>query len=161
MGHLHLLLHPSRFVAVIVVEPTDHLKVSRCDNCSRQIKTVWGSAISDGNARAVYYADMGHTDQPAVLAISIGRWGEGAGGHHREMFTVFVLPASRNYQMMLVDRDANPWRDSEGFLGRILDREEALASPLREEVFHIADHIVVGDPRVKNYLDHEATWVPP
>ena len=38
-------------------------------------------------------------------------------------------------------------------MGQILGRDEALASPLHDGFFHLAEHIVREDPRVHQHLN--------
>ena len=56
-----------------------------------------------------------------------------------------------HYQVGLIDKDECPWNDVE-LLGKMLDREESLKHPWKDEVFHITDHIVTDDNEVIKYL---------
>lgn len=53
---------------------------------------------------------------------------------------------------MIVDAAKSPWKDAD-IVGKILDREEALAHDWIKEVFHITDHMVVEDEALKAYLN--------
>ena len=56
---------------------------------------------------------------------------------------------------MVTDAAQCLWRDAK-FIGRVLDREEALADPWVKDAFHVTDHIVLEDKPVKEYLDGRA-----
>lgn len=40
-------------------------------------------------------------------------------------------------------------------LGRLLNRDEALARPERDQFFQMADHIVTEDQSIRDHLDSE------
>ena len=84
--------------------------------------------------------------------VSLGTWGEGGEPRDRVAFPLRLRSAGDQYQVMCVDADQSPWQDAD-FLGRMLDREEALRHPWIGEVFHITDHMVVEDAPLKSFLD--------
>ena len=51
----------------------------------------------------------------------------------------------------LVDAEESPWKDVT-FLGRILDRGEALKHEWISDVFHITDHMVADDKEIVGYF---------
>lgn len=53
--------------------------------------------------------------------------------------------------MTVTDASESFWK-SEEYLGKLMDRAEALASPLIDSFFHIADHIVSDIPQVRSYF---------
>ncbi len=52
---------------------------------------------------------------------------------------------------MVTDAARSHWRSSDS-LGRFMGRDEALASVDISAYFHVADHVIRGDPRVRDYL---------
>ncbi|HEX8778662.1 MAG TPA: hypothetical protein VF738_11150, partial [Rhodanobacter sp.] len=50
--------------------------------------------------------------------------------------------------------DESPWRET-NILGRMLDRDEALAHPLIKDVCHIADHIYLEDPSFMAHMNRQ------
>jgi hypothetical protein len=49
----------------------------------------------------------------------------------------------------VIDASESPWKNAK-VIGRILDRVEALAHPLIDEVFHITDHMVEDDALLRS-----------
>ena len=103
--------------------------------------------------RSLYAAfTEGHRERRISLAVSLGEWTEDATPDERLAFALWIRSTNAEYQVSLVDAKHSPWHDV-AFLGRMLDRKEALHHPWIKEVFHITDHIVTEDPVVKSYLD--------
>lgn len=71
----------------------------------------------------------------------------------RRIASLSVWPTATEIQMGLVDRVDSVWTREEGWLGPIMDRSEVLASPMKDEFRHVADHIVEGDRRIREYLN--------
>ncbi len=66
--------------------------------------------------------------------------------------TLEIWPAADEIQMKLNEDSQSPFANS-NTLGHTLGRDEALASPLRDEFFDLADHIVRADARVREQLN--------
>ncbi|HLB67680.1 MAG TPA: hypothetical protein VJN63_04315 [Thermoplasmata archaeon] len=71
----------------------------------------------------------------------------------RRIASLTVWPTASEIQMGLMDRRDSVWTREESWLGRIMDRSQVLSSPLKEDFFHIADHIVDTDRRIREYLN--------
>jgi hypothetical protein len=84
--------------------------------------------------------------------VSIGGWGEGTGPRDRIAFALRLWSEEGQYQVAVLDAAESPWGGVE-FLGRMLDRPEALEHERLHEVFHISDHMVRDDTTLRNYLD--------
>ena len=124
-----------------------------CPCCGGRTTRLTRFVYSDGDAHAVYYASYSdnHPDRWISALIGIGEWGEESSPSDRVAFPIRIRSTESEYQVTFVDRRESPW-DGVTFLGRILDRNEALAHPLKEEVFHITDHLVSDDPEVREYF---------
>jgi hypothetical protein len=59
----------------------------------------------------------------------------------------------------VLDAAKSPWAHS-AFIGRTLDRAEALAHPWLPEVFHITDHMVQEDVPLREYLEGRQAGLP-
>jgi len=141
-------------MGTLTIEAAEEVKVGTCADCGKEEQSVHGFVYSDGDAYAVYLATIctGHAEKLVCVAIGIGKWSDDSGPDDRQSATLFIRPAPAEFQMTFQDRTNSPWRESERWLGRMLDRTEALASPLKGEFFHVADHIVMNDPRIQGYL---------
>lgn len=128
-------------------------QVAYCECCGKEIVRLTRFVYQDGDAFAVYYLlfTRGHTPKVADGIISLGEWGEGSGPDQRLAFPFRIWTNDLNYQVGLVDAEASPWCDVT-FLGRIVNRDEALQHEWVQDVFHITDHIVADDTIVVDFF---------
>lgn len=124
-----------------------------CPCCSGRTTRLTRFVYSDGNPHAVYYASYSdrHPEKWISVLVSLGEWGEGSKPKDRVAVPLRIRSTAAEYQVSLVDATESPWHGTK-FLGRILDRRQALKHPLKPEVFHITDHIVTDDPDVRAYF---------
>ena len=59
-----------------------------------------------------------------------------------------------NYQVGIVNAAESPW-SYVTFLGKILDREEALDHEWMKDVFHITDHMVENDTEIVRFFSED------
>jgi hypothetical protein len=125
-----------------------------CECCGTETVSLTRFVLQDGSAHAVYYAQYsrGHESERINGLVSLGEWGESATPDERLAFPFQLWATEDNYNVALVDASASPWSHVT-YLGRILDRQEALSHPWCKEVFHITDHMVSDDPEVKAFLN--------
>ncbi|MBM0103558.1 hypothetical protein JM946_02330 [Steroidobacter sp. S1-65] len=81
----------------------------------------------------------------------LGEWGEGGEPEHRIAFPFRIWTDERDFKIGLVDAKDSPWSHVT-FLGRILDRDEALKHEWIDDVFHITDHMVTDDAEITQYF---------
>jgi len=74
-----------------------------------------------------------------------------SGSEARLAFPFQILLNGDNFQVGLVNATDSPWSHVT-FLGRILDRSEALAHPWIKEVFHVTDHMIWDDTQIVAYF---------
>lgn len=130
----------------------DHQIVQKaCDHCKQVFTVSRGSVYEDGEPIAIYLAALHacYSSKAVHLVIAMRRG-------YRELtentaVALRVRPAETEFQTIIMEPNQSPWQ-SETYLGKILTREQALASPLIELVFHIADYIVMEIPEVNEYL---------
>ncbi|MGI9204459.1 MAG: hypothetical protein ACR2Q3_10640 [Woeseiaceae bacterium] len=111
----------------------------------------------DGDAFAVYYAAFtdGHSEKSLNGLVGLGEWGDDdAGSDTRRAFPFRIWLDGENFKVGLTDASESPWSDV-AFMGRILDRDEALADEWIKDVFHITDHMVSEDPDIVRYFDDD------
>ncbi len=130
-------------------EPTSSL----CDCCGNVTVRLTRFVYNDGDARAVYYASFtpGHEEKRLSGLIGIGEWGEDARPEDRVAFPFQIWTNRDNFQVGLTNAADSPWSDVK-FLGRVLDRDEALLHPWIKEVFHVTDHMVSDDVAITDYF---------
>jgi len=130
---------------------------SECECCGGITTRLTRFVYQDNDAFAVYYASFSdkHTQAIVKMLVSLGAWGGGSSPAERCAFALDVRANDSEYQVMVTDAEASPWRDAR-VVGRVLDREEALVHPWLPEVFHITDHAVLEDLPLKAYLDSHA-----
>jgi hypothetical protein len=135
------------------IEFNDKIESFKCLHCGEKSKTVWGWVSKDSTAHAVYFANLmtGHQEASARLTISIGGWGEEDNLAKRKWIYIEARPILASYEMMVREPEESLY-NGKPILGAALTRSEALASPLIQEFFAVADYIAFNDPAVKSYL---------
>jgi hypothetical protein len=146
-------------MSVITIELADRIE-DQCSCCGGRLVRLTRFVHADGEAHAVYYADFSpdHPERHVRVALSLGGWGGWDGGRvpkKRVAFALRIQATEAEYQTTVVDALASPWHDVKA-LGKMLDRESALAHAWIQEVFHITDHIVTEDREVKEYLEGQS-----
>ena len=128
-----------------------------CDCCGAETTRLTRFVSDDDAAYAVYYASFGASHPDEVKAVvSIGMWGgDDASPADRNAFPLVLWQNDTEYGVTVVDAAQSPWRDVE-FLGRMLDRDEALAHPLIKDVFHVTDHIFAEDAEIREVFARAA-----
>jgi len=127
---------------------------STCQCCGEATTSLTRFVYKDDAAFAVYYAQFsdGHPERRLSGIIGLGEWGDDeAGPEARLAFPFQIWMDDDNFQVGLVDAADSSWSHVT-FLGRILDRSEALIRPWIEEVFHITDHMVMEDKEIAIYF---------
>ncbi|HEY3080287.1 MAG TPA: hypothetical protein VGM69_10305 [Chloroflexota bacterium] len=138
---------------MIRLEIADRVDRLVCEECGGTYQRVYGTVYDDGRRAALYSADLHEEAHDGRVLLVIGADGpDKTDGRPGQAVVIGVWSTESEFQMMIQDRSAFPHEDGLA-LGRILDREEALRSPAKDELFHIADHIVQDDPRVRDHLE--------
>ena len=127
--------------------------VSRCECCGSETVRLTRFVSKDGDAHAVYYLQFtaGHDSLHIAGLISLGEWGDGASPDDRLAFPFRLWASTDAYNVGLMDASESPWADVT-YLGRLLNRAEALSHPWCPEVFHITDHITREDKEAVAFL---------
>jgi hypothetical protein len=129
-------------------------EITRCECCGGEHSTLIRYIYQDGDAYAVYYARFSeaHRDHPVHGLVALEDWSEEAGPWDRVAFAIELWSDEDAYRVSVVDSAKSPWNHVTA-LGRILDREEALAHERLQEVFHISDHLTEDDGALRAYLE--------
>jgi len=132
----------------------EHPTESTCKCCGNTTVRLTRFVYNDGNAHAVYYAQytVAHEEKRLSGIIGLGPWGDDAKEEDRVAFPFQIWTDKDNFKVGLVDASESPWSHVT-FLGRILNREEALKHEWIKEVFHITDHMVTDDPEITGYFN--------
>jgi hypothetical protein len=138
-------------MGTLSLEPSHETSATLCGCCGESYRKVWGFLYDDDSAYAVYYATLSSHDRRrrVEMAIGIGNWGEHSKVEDR---LSMALDVQAGFKMTIVDAADSPWVEAQTLLGKMLDRSEALAHPLKDEFFRIADYVVLNDPRIKEHL---------
>jgi hypothetical protein len=118
---------------------------------------VHGFAYDDQEPHALYYAawNTKHIDRGVTLVVSLGDFVEGSGPWSRRAVAIECRVTEEEYRFSVIEPDDSPWSDA-AVLGEVLPRDGALKHPDIQEFFHIAEHVVQDDPRVREILDLQA-----
>ena len=124
----------------------------RCAHCEREFVVSRGSAYEDGAGVALYVTGLHACDGPPVAHLAVAIRTGYRDNARSEAFLLQMWTTEDHVAMRLTDVAESPW-SGEQYLGHLLDREEALASPLLEIVYHIAGHVARDNATVATYLD--------
>jgi hypothetical protein len=129
-----------------------------CECCGGKTTSLTRFVYRDGDAYAIYYATFvdNHPDRVVVATVSLGEWGEGSTPEQRVAFAMELRTDESEYQVVLIDAERSPWRGAD-FIGRTLDRSEALEHQWVKEAFQVTDHMVTDDEPIRSYLNGVVT----
>jgi hypothetical protein len=138
----------------ITIETGEERDPVQCPCCGQLFQSVYGSIYNGGNVHAVYNTgwSFGHKAKRVSIHLEIGKWEENERPDQRVSFGLNCWVAADQYQFAWIDPDQSPWGYA-GNKGGMLTRAEALVHPLKEEVLHLAEHLVSNDERIKRFLE--------
>lgn len=144
---------------MIEIELTEPKKTS-CECCGGTSTSLTRFVYKGGDAFAIYYAAFSnnHPENAVVGVISIGGWGSDGVPPDRVAFPFRIWEGEENFNVGLMNASESPYNGI-NLLGRMLDREEALAHPWVKDVFHITDHISTDDTEVINFFKLDSSAV--
>lgn len=125
-------------------------RLSLCECCSATTTQLTRYVHEGPDTVAVYLAVFSDGHPFIDMLFGLGVWGEQGSPDKRIAFAARVQLVDNIPTIMLVDRAMAPW-DTE-FLGRVLDRAEALEHPLKQDVFDLFDFIVSDDAPLNEFL---------
>ena len=139
---------------MLKIEPGDPIPPSPCDHCGCTTTTLVRWVHNETGTVGAYYARYSdnHHEGDIAVAVSLGKWGEGASSADRVAFALVMRPTATGPQVMVVDASQSPWQQA-STIGPMLNRAEALAHPRLSEAFSITDHMVVDDPDIRAYIE--------
>ena len=124
---------------------------NECHECETPFRVVRGSVYQSGRRFGLYLLGLhGHSPEGmlAHLAVSVRTPGHDV----PRAAALHVSAASDQFRFCFVDWKQSPWAE-ETYLGKQLDREDALKSDCRETFLHIAEHLVRDLPEAGEYFD--------
>src|SRR4051812_42697827 len=138
----------------VVVERGPEKPPKVCGCCNHPILNIHGYVYRDGDARAVYYASWtpGHRERGIGFWVGLGEWGDGTADEHRTAFTLVYHHGPGETRGFHLEDASRFVREQAVFLGVPLDRAEALAHPLKAELFAICDVLLTEDHRIREFL---------
>lgn len=141
---------------MLIIETDEPPRTELCQCCGGTTTWLTRFVYSDDDAFAVYYAAFSdeHLEREITIAIGIGEWGDESTADDRRSFALVMRETETELAVTVTDAEESPWRNSE-IIGRMLDRDEALAHPLISDVFHITDHMVTDDPEIRAYFERQ------
>jgi hypothetical protein len=131
-------------VTKIRVEPEGPIRESACASCGGTNRLLHGFVYGDESPHGIYFVewcDGEHARRAAYLTLGLGVFGEGSDGGDRAA----VCIEWRSDGMRLTEE---PARDRPDLLGAFVPRRVALELPGLDDMWHVADHIVLDDPRL-------------
>ena len=136
---------------MIRIEAGPGVKESACAGCGGTNRLLHGFVYEDGDAHGVYFVewcDGEHPAREAFMTVGLGTFGDGSDPSDRASFGI----GWHQNGMTLTD---SPVRDRPDLLGEFVPRSEALTMTNIDHLWHVADHIVLDDPRLADV----ETWL--
>jgi hypothetical protein len=136
------------------IHPTDLIEEELCAECGRPFRRVFGEVLMDGEEMGLYSAEL-HREggRPhAVLGMMFG-FQTDDGGIAPLGVTCDLRWIDDGFQLMVRERPPDRAFYRTEMFGTMLGREEVLSDEgVKEQFFHISDHICVGDRRVRTHF---------
>ena len=124
-----------------------------CDHCQDTFQITRGALYDDSKGFGLYLASL-HSCNSARVAHLVVAVREGYQAFRETCAVAMQITATeKDFQVAVVNAEDSPWI-SESYLGRVLNRKEALESPLIQTFFQITDRIVEDNPKIDEYLYH-------
>jgi len=132
---------------------TGETQKSTCHCCGKDSITVHGFIYRNEEPYAVYYAGWAitHPKHYVSVALAVGKWDEKSSVADRTSFGFNAFLTASEIQFSFIGPEDSSWGETE-LLGKMLDRNQALKSPLSKEILALGEYIVEADQRVGNYL---------
>src|SRR6267378_5401015 len=107
-----------------------------CRHCSEVYPVSRGSIFIDGVPHAIYLAGLHACESAGSVILGVGVLPPEVGSEEGrpEAFSIQIWLRGDHYEMAVLEPDQSPWQ-SHGYLGRMLTREEVLASPRKDSFF--------------------------
>lgn len=125
-----------------------------CAFCADGHKSAYGFVYKAVDAYGVYFATLNeeHGKSCVGLTLSLGKWWDEDAVDERCWVFISVWPEADEYRLSLQEPHLS-LHFNLAALGKPLDREAALLSPLRADFFEVTDYVIANDPAVASYLD--------
>ena len=129
----------------------------KCDCCGGTTTKLVRYVSQDNEAFAVYLASFTpkHEEKLVHIIIGLGTWGEDAPPSERTAFVLKLWQNEKQWNVTILDKDESAWGSVE-FLGKILNRKEALCHPWIKDIYHITDHITMEDKPIIEYFSENS-----
>ncbi len=142
-------------MSTISLEMGEARKPCVCECCGIPIETTHGFIYRNDDAFAVYQAAWceGHPENQVNSRIEVGGdWGNAADRPKHAFFGVLIFQKLEETAFSFLEPEESQWFSPET-ANAFLSRAAALAHPLKDEIFHIAEHMARDDARIRAFLD--------
>lgn len=123
---------------------------SFCECCGTTTTRLTRYVHEGADTVAVYLAVFSDGHPFIDMLFGLGVWGEYGSPAKRIAFPARVQLVDDIPTIMLAELAMSPWNTD--FLGRMLDRAEALEHPLKQDVFDLFDFVVSNDAPLHEFL---------
>ena len=132
----------------------DPPRTGLCDCCGGTTTRLTRWVRHEGGAFASYVAVFSdnHPERSVALAVILGSWGVGTSARDRVVFVMDLRGSADAPGAKVVDGSRSRFADAGG-MGRVLEREEAMANPLLEDAFGVLDAAWALDVELDAYLN--------
>ena len=123
----------------------------RCSHCGREFVVSRGSVYEGDTGLALYIAGLHACGGPPIAHVAIAIRPGYRNNLRPEAILLQMWATEDSVEMLVVDAAESPW-SGEKYLGDLLNRDEALASPLLETAFRVAGQLARENTTVSGYL---------
>jgi hypothetical protein len=122
-----------------------------CRACAIDVVVIRGSVYDGGQPIGLYLIALhGHSPSGRLAHLALA-FVDPSGSGPPTAAAIEVTATPEQFGYSLVDWSESPWKH-ESYLGEMLDRQAALASPLKGTLLHVAGHITRDIPEVRHYF---------
>jgi len=128
------------------------LTTRKCDSCNAEYTVIRGSAYDNEQPFGLYLIGLhGHAHEDGRLAhFAIAVLDETDGTPNPSAVAIRMFSTDDEYCMTFEDWSESPWKN-ETYLGKMMDRVEALQCPFKGRFFEIANEVTEANPEVEAY----------
>jgi hypothetical protein len=132
----------------------DRVDEETCAECGGVFKRLFGEVLAEGESRGIYSADL-HREKgvpTAILTIMMGFPADDGTWAPLGVTCNLWMNAAGEFQLGLRDFPPKSRYYESELLGTLLAREEIINDPIKEEFFHVSDHICLNDRRLRTHF---------
>jgi hypothetical protein len=139
---------------VLEIKPLGKVEEELCGACGGSFRRIFGEVWRDERPGGMYSADLHREKGHPTAILAIGLLLPTTDAQFTVVSCTCDLWLSDAHEFQLGLRESAPslsYYAGEIF-GRMRSRSELLSDPLKEDFFHVSDHVCLGDTRLRSHF---------